>query len=117
VTLVLALTGVYAMMALIVTRRTREIGIRVVLGAPALRVVQSIVGAAAMQVAIGGALGGVLAVLSIDLREVLASRLPDGGAWMLPAVLGLLVAAALSATYLPLRRALRLQPSDALRAK
>lgn len=117
VTLVLALVGVYAMMAIIVTRRTREIGIRVSLGATSRRVIGTIVGRAAWQVGLGGALGVVLAVISLDLRAVLVSRLGDGGAWTLPAVVVLLVVAGLTATYLPLRRALRVQPSEALRAE
>lgn len=115
ITLVLALTGVYAMMALIVTRRTREIGVRVALGATATRVVWTILRRAAWQVALGGAVGGVLAVLSLNARTILVSRLDDGGAWTLPLVLGLLVTAGLGATWLPLRRALRVQPSEAMR--
>ena len=117
VTLVLAMTGVYAMMAIIVTRRTREIGIRVALGATARQVVASVLGRAARHVALGGVLGGVLAVLSLDLREVLVSRLGDGGPWALPLVLALLVLSGLCATGLPLRRALRVQPSEAMRCE
>lgn len=115
VTLVLALTGVYSMMALIVTRRTREIGIRVALGATGQRVAATVIGRAAWQVAIGGTLGAGLAVLSLDLRSVLVSRLGDGGAWTLPTVLVLLVCAGLGATGLPLRRALGVQPAEAMR--
>ncbi len=115
VTLVLALTGVYSMMALIVTRRTREIGIRVALGATGQRVAATVIGRAASQVAVGGALGAVLAVLSLDLRSVLVSRLGDGGLWTLPTVLVFLLCAGLCATVLPLRRALRVQPAEAMR--
>jgi predicted permease len=117
VTLVLAMTGVYAMMAIIVTRRTREIGIRVALGATARGIAASVLGRAAWQVAIGGMLGAVLAVLSLDLRSVLVSRLGDGGAWTLPIVLVLLVSSGLCATGLPLRRALRVPPSEAMRCE
>jgi ABC-type antimicrobial peptide transport system permease subunit len=117
VTLVLALTGVYAMMALIVTRRTREIGVRVALGATAQRIVGTVVGRAAWQVALGGAIGAVLAVFSLDLRGVLVSRLGDGGTWTLPIVLVLLVVSGLAATGLPLRRALRIHPSEAMRVE
>jgi len=116
-TLGLALTGVYAMMALIVARRTREIGIRVALGATSARIVRAIVGRAAWQVGAGGVAGAALALVSLDAREVLVSRLGDGGAWTLPVVLVSLVAAGLAATWLPLRRALGVQPSDALRAE
>jgi hypothetical protein len=117
VTLVLAMTGVYAMMAIIVSRRTREIGIRIALGATVQRIVASVLGRAARQVAIGGVLGAVLTVLSLDLRSVLVSRLGDGGPWALTLVLALLVLSGLCATGLPLRRALRVAPSDAMRCE
>lgn len=94
-TLVLALAGVCAMMSLIVAQRTREIGVRVV---------RAIVGRAAAQVTLGGLLGAALALFSLDLRSVLVSRLSEGGAWMLPAVLALLVAAGLAARWVPLAR-------------
>jgi predicted permease len=115
VTLILALAGVYAMMALIVTKRTREIGIRIAMGATARRVVQTVLRRAAWQVGAGALLGAGLAVLSLDLRGVLVSRLPDGGPWTLPAVLVLLTMAGIAATAAPLRRAVSVQPSEAMR--
>jgi predicted lysophospholipase L1 biosynthesis ABC-type transport system permease subunit len=117
VTLVLALVGVYSMMSLIVSRRTQEIGIRMALGATADRIIRTIAGRAAIQVLIGGMLGAVLAVLSLNVRSVLVSRLGDGGSWTLPIVLVLLIAAALVATWVPIRRALRVRPQDSLRAQ
>jgi predicted permease len=117
VTLILAMTGVYAMMAIIVSRRTREIGIRIALGATVRRVIASVLGRAASQVAIGGILGAALAVLSLDLRSVLVSRLGDGGPWALPIILVLLVLAGVCATGWPLRRALRVAPSEAMRCE
>ncbi len=116
VTLALALAGVYAMMSLIVTRRTREIGVRMALGASTFGVLRTILGRAAVQVAIGGFAGAVLALLSLNLRSALVSRMGAGAAWTLPTVLFLLVCAGLAATWLPLRRALSVQAADALRA-
>jgi predicted lysophospholipase L1 biosynthesis ABC-type transport system permease subunit len=116
-TLILALAGVYAMMSLIVSRRTREIGVRMALGATTTGIVRAILGRVALQVAIGGAVGAILAVLSLDARSVLVSRLGDGGPWTLPAVLALLVLAGLAATWWPLRRALGVEASEALRAE
>jgi len=116
VTLALALIGVYSMMSLIVSKRTHEIGIRMALGATADRIIRTIAGRAAAQVLAGGALGAVLAVLSLNFRAQLVSRLGDGGAWTLPLVLVLLMGAALLATWLPIRRALRVRPQDSLRA-
>ncbi|MEZ5318901.1 MAG: FtsX-like permease family protein [Vicinamibacterales bacterium] len=116
-TLGLALAGVYAMMSLIVARRTREIGIRLALGATTTRVVRAIVGRAAWQVGTGGAAGCLLALLSLGMRANLASRLGDGGPWTLPVVVVLLLVAGLAATWIPLRRALGVRPGDALRAE
>lgn len=116
-TLILALAGVYAMMSLIVSRRTREIGVRMALGATTTGIVRAILGRVALQVAIGGALGAILALISLDARAVLVSRLGDGGPWTLPAVLALLVLAGLAATWFPLRRALGVEASEALRAE
>jgi ABC-type antimicrobial peptide transport system permease subunit len=116
VTLVLALAGVYSMMSLIVSRRTREIGIRLALGANVSHVIHTIGSRAALQIGIGGLIGAVLAVVSLNARSVLVSRMGDGGAWTLPLVLALLVLAGLAATWVPLRRALTIRPQDALRA-
>jgi predicted permease len=116
VTLVLALAGVYSMMSLIVSRRTREIGIRLALGANVSHVVHTIGSRAALQIAIGGVIGAALAIASLNARSILVSRMGDGGAWTLPLVLALLVVAGLAATWVPLRRALTIRPQDALRA-
>jgi hypothetical protein len=58
-----------------------------------------------------------MARVSLEGRIVLVSRLGDGGTWTLPAVVGLLAVAGLAATWLPLRRALGVRPTDALRAE
>ena len=116
VTLVLALAGVYSMMSLIVSRRTREIGIRTALGARSGQVITAIGGRAAAQIGAGGVIGAALALASLEGRSLLVSRLGDGGAWTLPLVMGVLMAAGLVATWVPLRRALRIRPQDALRA-
>jgi putative ABC transport system permease protein len=117
ITLILALAGVYAMMSLIVTRRTREIGVRMALGATAGRIVRSVVGRTAWQVGLGGAVGCGLALVSLELRTVLVSRMGDGGTWTLPVVMAVLVTSGLAATWLPLRRALKIQAADALRSE
>lgn len=117
ITLVLALAGVYSMMSLIVSRRTREIGIRVALGASTTRVIRAVATRAGVQVCIGGLLGAVLAVFSLEARGILVSRLGDGGWWTMPVVIGLLVLSGIAATWVPLRRALRIRPQEALKAE
>ena len=117
VTLALALVGVYSMMSLIVTRRTREIGIRVALGATPAMVIRSVANRAALQVLAGGIIGAGLALLSLRGRSLFVLRLGDGGIWTLPLVITLMVAAGLAATWVPLRRALRIRPQEALKAE
>ena len=117
ITLALALVGVYSMMSLIITRRTREIGIRVALGATPALVIRAVAARAAIQILVGGGVGAVLALLSLQGRSILVSRLSDGGTWTLPIVIALLIAAGLAATCVPLRRALSIRPQEALNAE
>lgn len=116
ITLVLALAGLYAMLSLMVTARTREIGIRLALGASARSVVTTITRRSAWQIGLGGLVGIILARVSLEGRSLLVSRMGDGGWWTLPVVLLLLVLAGLIATWAPVRRVLRIRPQDALRA-
>ena len=71
----------------------------------------------AWQVGLGGAVGCGLALLSLELRSVLVSRMGDGGTWTLPVVMAVLIMSGLAATWLPLRRALNVQAADALRSE
>ena len=116
ITLVLALAGLYAMLSLMVTARTREIGIRLALGASARSVVTTITRRSAWQIGLGGLVGIILARVSLEGRSLLVSRMGDGAWWTLPVVLLLLVLAGLIATWAPVRRVLRIRPQDALRA-
>ncbi|HEX5214677.1 MAG TPA: ABC transporter permease [Vicinamibacterales bacterium] len=115
-TLMLALAGVYAMLSLMVTRRTREIGIRVALGAPTAQIVRTIVGRTVWQLGLGALAGGLLARLLLEARGIFVFRLSDGGDWALPTVIFTLAAAGVAASWVPLRRALGVKPVDALRA-
>ena len=60
--LLLSIVGIYALLSFMVTRRTREIGIRVALGATSWQVLRSITGGALVYLAIGGVLGSVLGI-------------------------------------------------------
>lgn len=114
--LTLSLVGMYAILSFTVTRRTREIGIRVALGASDRRVLQSIVGRSVLLLALGAMIGGGLAVgLTTALDRMMVSQLPDPGVWVLPAVAGLLALAGTVASWVPARRALRIRPTEALR--
>jgi putative ABC transport system permease protein len=99
-----------------VTRRTREIGIRVALGATRAQVLRSITGGAMVYLAIGGLIGSALGALSIAMRSVLLISIPDPGVWMPATIFLTLALAGGVACWLPARRALGIRPSEALSA-
>ncbi len=114
--LALSIVGIYALLSFMVTRRTREIGIRVALGATSRQVLQSVTGGAALYLAIGGGLGSVLGLLFIEMRAVLLISIPNAGVWMPATIFLTLAVAGGVACLLPARRALSIRPSEALGA-
>jgi predicted permease len=113
----LAATGLYGVVAYTVARRTREIGVRIALGAQPGDVVRLFL-ADASRLAIGGLMGG--AILAIAVTAVLANTLvgisvTDPSTMVV--VLFILSVAILFAAYLPARRATRVDPLTALRTE
>ena len=115
IALVLAAVGVYGVISYAVSQRTQEIGVRVALGAQRGDVLRLIVGHGALLGAIGIAIGlvGALAVTRF-LRTMLFGVSPFDPA-SFAGVSALLTAIALLASYLPARRAARVDPVEALR--
>ena len=113
----LAVVGLYGVKAYSVARRTREIGIRMALGAQAGAVLRMIMGEGSVMLVSGVAFGLLLAVAT---AKILSGILYGVGALdpiaftVAPLVL---TAAALIATWLPARRATRVDPVQALRAE
>jgi putative ABC transport system permease protein len=113
--LVLAAVGLYGVSSHAVVRRTREIGIRITLGAQSAAIVRSVLGRVALAVAVGvlaGLAGGLYFVRFVRtfLFEIEATSLTS----VLVPVLCLL-AIALLAAWFPARRATRVDPAEALR--
>ena len=115
--LVLATVGLYGLMSYAVAQRTREIGVRVALGAAPGRVARMVIGQGLLTGLVGVALGlAAAAVLSRSLRGILYEVRPtDPVAFM--AVALLLLAVAVLASAFPARRAARSDPMQALRSE
>ncbi len=113
----LATVGIYSIMAFTVTRRTREIGVRVALGADRRRVLWGIFSRALRQIGTGIAIGGTIFALLV------AFLTSEGSAVLTPTTAGLCVGylAMMSAVcglacVVPTLRALAVEPTEALRA-
>ena len=115
VALVLAAVGLYGVMAFNVARRTREMGVRMALGAQPRDVVRLIMRQGLIQLGIGLVLGSGLAFLLAKGLKVILFQV----SFLDPVVVGLtfavLIAAALVATLVPAMRATRVDPMVALR--
>ena len=117
IALLMAVVGTYGVMAYTVARRTREIGVRVALGATTGIVMRDILGSAARLTAIGLALGLAGAVaLGRSMQAILVDTDPTDPGILVGAAM-LLGAMALVAGWLPARRAARVDPVTALRAE
>jgi predicted permease len=115
--LVLAMAGLYGVMADLVGRRTREIGIRMALGADRRRMLRMVLLDGMRPVVHGLLLGiGFGAVLRMLFRPMFVRILPAFDPWLLVIVPAAFVGCALLAAWLPARRASRVDPNVALRA-
>lgn len=113
--LLLATIGVYGLKAYDVSRRTREIGIRVALGATTGDVARLLLAEGARTAAIGLAIGLVMAVGVGKLSSGLLYQVSPFDPLVLALAASVLAAAAMLASYGPARRAARIAPLDALR--
>ena len=115
--LALASVGLYGVIAYAVTQRTREIGVRMALGARAADVLGMLLGQGMRLAAVGVLIGVALALLAArGIAEILYGVSPWDAATFV-VVTGTLVGVALLATYVPARRATRVDPMVALRGE
>jgi predicted lysophospholipase L1 biosynthesis ABC-type transport system permease subunit len=113
--LLLACVGIYGVVAHDVTRRTREIGIRMALGARAGDLVRLVLTQVLLVAATGGALGVILAVNGMKVISRLLFGVSPADPLTLAAAFFALIAAAAAAALGPARRTARLSMMDALR--
>ena len=111
----LASIGVYGVLAYSVSQRTQEIGVRVTLGARQRDVIRLIVGQGLVLTTIGVAIGLVLAALGTPMTRSLLYHVSPFDPFSFAAVALLLTIVALAASYVPARRALKVDPVVALR--
>ncbi len=113
--LLLAAIGIYGVMAYAVTRRTREIGIRVALGAQPADVVRMVLREGLGLTVIGSALGLVMAAVISRVLAGFLFGIPPSDPITFAGVTILFTAIALAACYVPVRRATQIDPTEALR--
>jgi len=111
----LAALGLYGVLAYVVARRTREIGIRIALGAERADILRLVVGQGARLAVVGGAIGVVAALIAAQWVASLLFGVTAHDPLTFVGVVALLAIVAGAACYIPARRAMRADPMIALR--
>jgi putative ABC transport system permease protein len=114
--LLLAMLGIYGLIAYLVAQRTKEIGIRMALGASSRDLLRLIVGKGLTLAVVGTSVGVVSALALAKLVEGLLYGVTAYDPVAFGSVIALTLIAVLIASYVPARRALKIAPVDSLRA-
>jgi ABC-type antimicrobial peptide transport system permease subunit len=117
IALAIAATGVFAVTSFFVTSRSREIGVRLALGAHTGQIVRAVMGPT-LRFALPGATAGILGALWLGrmMRATLYETSPLDPGVLAGSVL-VLLAAVIVASYFPVRRALAVNPVEVLRSE
>jgi ABC-type antimicrobial peptide transport system permease subunit len=115
--LVVAVLGLYSVMAYMVAWRTRELGVRVALGATDLQITRLVIGSGFGLAALGVAAGLALSLIAGRWLQRHLFETSTFDPLVVGVVAGLLLAVALLAGWIPARRAARISPTEALRAE
>ncbi len=114
--LVIATAGIGGIMALMVSQRVREIGIRIALGARPASILRMVLRQGMLLAGLGVAMGAAGAFVLTGLVKSLLFEVPPTDILTFSAVGAMLLSAAALASYLPARRASAIDPTEALRA-
>jgi len=117
VALFLASVGLYAVMSFSVSRRTREVGIRMALGAQGSDVVRMVFGQGLIQLAVGMIVGLAMAFGISQLLKVILFQVQPHDPVIFGGVAAVLLAVGLFACFVPAKRATLVDPLVALRAE
>jgi predicted permease len=117
VALALAAVGIYGVMSYTVAQRTREMGIRIALGAEPRDVIRLVVRQGVALAAVGIVVGLLAALALTRLMRSMLFEVTSSDPLTFVAICAILVATALVACWIPARRATRVQPTEALRAE
>jgi len=115
--LLLCLSGIYGLLSQLVSQRTREIGVRMALGAGRGQVIGMVLRQAGRMLTAGALLGFAMVYFAGSVVKGFLYGVTPYDAWTLAAVGGLLFASGLAAAYLPARQAAAIDPIEALRTE
>lgn len=113
--LLMAVIGLYGVVAFVVSSRTREIGVRVALGATRVAILRLVAWEGGQLILMGGVFGVAAGIAAMQLLRGLLFGVGPGDPVTLIAVTLLMAIAALVAMLIPARRAMRVDPVEALR--
>lgn len=117
IALVLAAIGIYGVMSYMVAQRTREIGIRMALGAHAANVRALVLRRGLLLTSVGISIGAAVALATTRILAAMLYQVKPDDPLTFAFMTGILGVVALLATYIPARRATRVDPMTALRAE
>jgi predicted permease len=113
--LAMAVIGLYGVIAFVATQRTQEIGVRMALGATRLDILRLIAGEGVRLIVMGGVVGLGAALATAQLLKSLLYDVGPRDPWIYAGVALLLALVAGSATLIPARAAMKVEPVEALR--
>jgi ABC-type antimicrobial peptide transport system permease subunit len=109
--------GIVGLVAMTTSRRTREMGIRIALGARAATITRQIVGEQLRSIVLGLAIGGLVAVYVVRFVAAYLYKTPTYDPWAWGAAIAVLLTVATMGALVPARRAGRVNPVQALNAE